>query len=81
MRDILKSYLTRNDAAWGDVIHTDIDGYGTPTSMGTADYYVNDGTRPQPGCKFLGLSLSYTGINNYCNYSIISLQYKLISAN
>jgi len=49
--------------------------------MGTADYYVNGGTRPQPGCKFLGLPLSDTGINNYCNYSIISLQYKLISAN
>jgi len=75
-------YLTRNDAAWIDVIHTDMGGYGTPTSMGTADYYVNDGIRPQPGCKFFGLPLSDTGINNYCNYSIIiSLQYKLISAN
>ncbi|XP_011645183.1 LOW QUALITY PROTEIN: lipase member H-like [Pogonomyrmex barbatus] len=51
-------YLTRNDASWVDVIHTDRGGYGTPTSMGTADYYVNGGTRPQPDCIFLGLPLS-----------------------
>lgn len=51
-------YLTRNDATWVDVIHTDMGGYGTLTAMGTADYYVNGGTRPQPGCKFLGLPLS-----------------------
>ncbi|XP_018395552.1 PREDICTED: lipase member H-like [Cyphomyrmex costatus] len=51
-------YLTSKDAEWLDVIHTDKGGYGTPTSMGTADYYVNGGTRPQPGCQFLGVPLS-----------------------
>ncbi|XP_011873876.1 PREDICTED: lipase member H-A-like isoform X2 [Vollenhovia emeryi] len=51
-------YLTRNDATWVDVIHTDMGGYGTLKSTGTADYYVNGGTRPQPGCKFLSPPLS-----------------------
>ncbi|KYN02643.1 Pancreatic triacylglycerol lipase [Cyphomyrmex costatus] len=56
-------YLTSKDAEWLDVIHTDKGGYGTPTSMGTADYYVNGGTRPQPGCQFLGVPLSNDGNN------------------
>ncbi|KYN29647.1 Lipase member H-B [Trachymyrmex cornetzi] len=55
---LLGCYLTRNDAEWVDVIHTDKGGYGTPTSMGTADYYVNGGTRPQPGCQIIGPPLS-----------------------
>ncbi|KYQ60379.1 Cytochrome P450 9e2 [Trachymyrmex zeteki] len=59
---LLGCYLTPNDAEWVDVIHTDKGGYGTPTSMGTADYYVNGGTRPQPGCQFLGLPLSKTDL-------------------
>ncbi|XP_039313467.1 lipase member H [Solenopsis invicta] len=58
-------YLTRNDAMWVDVIHTDKGGYGTPTSMGTADYYVNGGTRPQPGCKLFALPLSDT---DFCSH-------------
>lgn len=60
-------YLMHNDATWVDVIHTDMGGYGTLTSMGTADYYVNGGTRPQPGCKFLGSPLSDDGNNNQYN--------------
>lgn len=52
------------DATWIDVIHTDMGGYGTLTSMGTAEYYVNGGTRPQPGCNIIGKPLSKTG-NNY----------------
>ncbi|KAL0121396.1 hypothetical protein PUN28_006721 [Cardiocondyla obscurior] len=55
-------YLTRNDATWVDVIHTDKGGYGTPVSTGTADYYINSGTRPQPGCKFFGPPLSNTDL-------------------
>ena len=57
-------YLTQNDAEWVDVIHTDKGGYGAPTSMGTADYYVNGGIRPQPGCHLIGLPLSDIGNNN-----------------
>ncbi|XP_071558357.1 lipase member H-A-like isoform X1 [Temnothorax nylanderi] len=55
-------YLTRNDAAWVDVIHTDMGVYGSPISTGTADYYVNGGTRPQPDCKLFGPSLSQTDL-------------------
>ncbi|XP_029665357.1 lipase member H-like [Formica exsecta] len=51
-------YLTPTDAAWIDIIHTDKGGYGTPTCMGTAEFYANGGTRPQPGCKLIGLPLS-----------------------
>ncbi|XP_012538316.1 lipase member H [Monomorium pharaonis] len=51
-------YLTNEDASWIDVIHTDMGGYGTPTSMGTAEYYANGGTRPQPGCPLMGIPLS-----------------------
>jgi len=55
-------YLTPTDAAWIDIIHTDMGGYGTPTRIGTAEYYVNGGTRPQPGCRLIGLPLSKGGI-------------------
>lgn len=51
-------YLKPSFAIWIDVIHTDMDIYGTPpctetpspTCMGTAEYFVNNGTRLQPGC-------------------------------
>ncbi|XP_050451645.1 lipase member H-B-like [Cataglyphis hispanica] len=46
-------YLRSTDAAWIDIIHTDMGGYGTLTCMGTAEFYANGGTRPQPGCKLI----------------------------
>ncbi|XP_011268192.1 lipase member H [Camponotus floridanus] len=57
-------YLTPKDATWIDIIHTDSGGYGTLRHMGTAEYYVNGGTRFQPGCK-LGLPLSKT---DFCSH-------------
>ncbi|XP_011342537.1 lipase member H isoform X2 [Ooceraea biroi] len=45
-------YLAPTDASWVDVIHTDSGEWGTPKSMGTADYYANTGTVIQPGCPF-----------------------------
>ncbi|KAL0117658.1 hypothetical protein PUN28_008810 [Cardiocondyla obscurior] len=51
-------YLRSNDAAWVDVIHTDMGGYGTLFSTGTADYYVNGGYRPQPNCSLISIPLS-----------------------
>ncbi|RLU26914.1 hypothetical protein DMN91_000713 [Ooceraea biroi] len=60
-------YLTPKDAAWVDTIHTDMGVYGTPLSMGTAQYYVNRGTRPQPGCKLIAIPLSDAG-NIHHNY-------------
>ncbi|CAL1676464.1 unnamed protein product [Lasius platythorax] len=51
-------YLEPTDATWIDVIHTDMGGYGTPTSVGTAEYYANKGTNPQPGCNIISLPLT-----------------------
>ncbi|CAL1676461.1 unnamed protein product [Lasius platythorax] len=51
-------YLKPTDATWIDVIHTDMGGYGTPYSVGTAEYYANSGTRPQPGCKIINPPLT-----------------------
>lgn len=56
-------YLKCNDAAWLDIIHTDIGRYGG-TFKGTADYYINGGIHPQPGCDKLGVPLSPEGNNN-----------------
>ncbi|XP_011634897.1 lipase member H-like [Pogonomyrmex barbatus] len=50
-------YLTKDDASWVDVIHTDMGGYGTYYPMGTADFYANSGHRPQPGCPLIGIPL------------------------
>ncbi|XP_029158480.1 phospholipase A1-like [Nylanderia fulva] len=44
-------YLRSTDAAWVDVIHTDMGRYGTSFRSGTADYYPNNGRCPQPGCS------------------------------
>ncbi|XP_012538313.1 lipase member H [Monomorium pharaonis] len=70
-------YLTHNDAMWVDVIHTDIGGYGTLTSVGTADYYVNGGTRPQPGCKLLGLPLSDVDLCSHQKSVVLYAKLKL----
>ena len=43
-------HLSRNDATYVDVIHTDSGGYGTSRLTGTADFFVNTGRRFQPGC-------------------------------
>jgi len=61
----LGCYLESTDATWMDVIHTDMGGYGTFTSVGTAEYYANRGTRPQPGCKIIGPPLSPT---DFCSH-------------
>jgi len=61
-------YLRPKDAAWIDVIHTDKGGYGTDISMGTAEYNANSGTRPQPGCKFIGIPGTIGGNNIAVKY-------------
>ncbi|XP_072747773.1 pancreatic triacylglycerol lipase-like [Anoplolepis gracilipes] len=55
-------YLTSEDAAWVDIIHTDMGGYGTPPYQGTAQYFQNGGVRPQPGCKLISIPLSLTDL-------------------
>ncbi|KAL0128523.1 hypothetical protein PUN28_003686 [Cardiocondyla obscurior] len=58
-------YLRSNDAAWVDVIHTDMGEYGTLFSTGTADYYVTDGFRPQPNCSLISIPLSPQDLCSY----------------
>ncbi|EDW02793.1 GH10839 [Drosophila grimshawi] len=44
-------HLSKDDAEFVDVIHTDAWHYGAPFSTGTADFWPNGGTAPQPGCQ------------------------------
>lgn len=67
-------YLTSEDATWIDIIHMDMGGYGSSAGMGTAEYYANGGTRPQPGCKLGSIPLSENGENQYEYAIVISLQ-------
>ncbi|GAB0095877.1 hypothetical protein DMENIID0001_113120 [Sergentomyia squamirostris] len=43
--------LDPSDADFVDIIHTSGGTLGTYASIGTADFYVNGGTPPQPGCS------------------------------
>lgn len=43
-------HITKEDAEFVDVIHTDGGFNGYPTSTGTADFWPNGGRRSQPGC-------------------------------
>ncbi|KAB0794163.1 hypothetical protein PPYR_13783 [Photinus pyralis] len=42
--------ITKEDAGYVDVIHTDSGGYGIPISIGHSDFYPNGGRFMQPGC-------------------------------
>lgn len=42
--------LSRSDATFVDVIHTDSLRYGYILPLGSIDFYVNGGIGPQPGC-------------------------------
>ncbi|XP_033345662.1 pancreatic triacylglycerol lipase-like [Bombus vosnesenskii] len=59
---ILNSRLTRNDADFVDVIHTDAGFYGIALYSGHVDFYPNSGHRPQPGCMLFGPLLSVTDL-------------------
>ncbi|CAO1383460.1 unnamed protein product [Diamesa tonsa] len=58
--------ISKSDAEFIDVIHTDGWIYGSPFSVGTADFYPNGGTTLQPGCpkrKYLSQTL-----NDFCSH-------------
>ncbi|XP_063243720.1 lipase member H-A-like [Bacillus rossius redtenbacheri] len=46
-----RNRLSRGDADFVDVIHTDGGAFGFPGALGHADFYPNGGTAPQPGCR------------------------------
>lgn len=43
--------ISKNDASFVDIIHTDAGIVGTPFNTGTVDFWPNGGRR-QPGCSF-----------------------------
>ncbi len=43
-------HISRRDATFVDIIHTDAGGYGAPKGTGTVDFWVNGGRRFQPDC-------------------------------
>lgn len=48
--------MTRTDAKFVDVIHTDGGVFGFPTAIGHADFFPNGGVALQPGCRLSQLS-------------------------
>ncbi|KAK0178145.1 hypothetical protein PV328_002122 [Microctonus aethiopoides] len=49
-----EDHIDNRSARFVHIIHADEGFYGFPTKIGTADFYPNDGKRPQPGCTRRG---------------------------
>lgn len=47
---ILGQPVSKTDASFVDIIHTDGGGYGAPGKTGHADFWPNGGHAKQPGC-------------------------------
>ncbi|CAL7940741.1 unnamed protein product [Xylocopa violacea] len=58
---IFNEHLSKADAQFVDIIHTDMGFYGLALDTGHVDFYPNLGHRPQPGC-----SIALTEILNPC---------------
>lgn len=53
--------LKKTDATFVDVIHTDVMLFGMSMSLGTVDFFPNNGVNPQPGCPvYIPFSLDHT---------------------
>lgn len=59
--------LTRQDAQFVDLIHTNIYFYGTAFPLGHADFFVNFGGPIQPGC-WKNFVTMFSGAQNPCKY-------------
>ncbi|CAO1386647.1 unnamed protein product [Diamesa serratosioi] len=58
--------VSKDDAEFVDIIHTDGWIYGSPFSSGTADFWPNGGSTLQPGCPSRDyLTLNY---NDFCGH-------------
>lgn len=53
-------FLTKDDAEFVDVIHTDSGFYGTKMALASVDFYPNDGVRAQCGCSIWTFPFSLT---------------------
>jgi hypothetical protein len=52
--------LDETDASFVDTIHTNDGGYGYSGPYGTADFFINGGKAPQPGCDGSQCEYTYT---------------------
>lgn len=69
---ILGVHLSRTDADFVDVIHTDAWFYGSPASKATVDFWPNNGKSLQPGCpkrNFEALTKTGKKYSLMCNLS------------
>ncbi|KAK5641788.1 hypothetical protein RI129_010335 [Pyrocoelia pectoralis] len=55
-KDDISNRLSREDADFVDVIHTDAGVFGYPISIGDTDFYPNGGSLLQPGCEVSSLA-------------------------
>lgn len=62
------AFLTKQDAEFVDVIHTDGGIYGTTAAVASADFYPNDGVRAQSGCSAWTFPFSLTLSGAYAIY-------------
>lgn len=64
-----KQRLSRFDAKYVDIIHTDGGVFGFPISLGHADFYPNGGKHIQPGCEASRLAEEHNFISIVlCNH-------------
>lgn len=73
-------FLTKEDAEFVDVIHTDGGVYGTSEALASADFYPNGGVRVQPGCSAwtFAFSLTLNGALSYFFHGTKSIFYDFI---
>lgn len=81
-RNSLKKY----DAEFVDVIHGDAGFYGISKSIGTVDFWPNNGTRIQRGCPPTNASISENETRKFNHITanrlhFISCQLKIMSEN
>lgn len=65
--------ISKLDAVFVDIIHTDAGVYGAPVSTGSIDFWPNGGIYPQPGCPNDPAGINIQMITTYLSY--ISLTY------
>jgi len=59
-------YLSKDDAVFVDIIHTDAGLYGAPIGTGNVDFWPNDGHTLQPGCPTRNFQL--LSDNDLCSH-------------
>lgn len=64
-------FLTKEDAEFVDVIHTDSGFYGTSKALASVDFYPNDGVRAQSGCSIWTFPFSSTRSGVLSIYDIL----------